>query len=274
MRVALTATPSVARFAPIAFRGKAVEAFALARKLGFDGVELHLRSVDDVDRTEIKRLVNETGLGVPTLGTGMAAGEDGLTLSDPDPMVRRAAVERVRGHIELAAELGSMVTIGIMSGKLGHNPDERPARRAGAIESLLEVCEVAREAGVTILLEPLNRYECDWISTLSDGIAVTNELGCPNLKLLADTFHENIEEADICKSIREAAPYLGHVHLVDTNRQAVGHGHLEVRAVLDTFKDTGYNGWYSFEVLPIPDAETALADGLMTLKSLGGLQWT
>lgn len=268
MKIALTATPSVARFAPIVVRGDTADAFALASDLGYDGVELHLRYATDVDRTAVRELSRHYGLDIPTLGTGMAAGEDGLTFSDPDIEIRRKAVERVKGHIDLAAEVGSAVTIGILSGKVGSDTEKRRINRAAALECLAQVCAMAQSAGVIILLEPLNRYECDYICTLEDGLGVITELDAPNLRLLADTFHENIEEADIAASLRAVAGYLGHVHLVDSNRQAPGHGHLDVRSVLSTLKEIGYEGYLSFEVLPLPDCRQALEDGLRLVKSI------
>ncbi len=244
MKIALTATPSVARFAPIVVRGEISEAFALASELEYDGVELHLRHASDVDRVIVKRLATNYGLGVPTLGTGMAAGEDGLTFVDSDPEVRRRAVERVKEHVDLAAELDSAVTIGVVSGRIGTDPEKGQALRAAGNACLDEVCRSAESVGVTILLEPLNRYECDHISTVEQGLAVIEEIGAPNLKLLADTFHENIEETDIPASLRRAGEILGHVHLVDSNREVPGHGHLDVRGVLRELVEMNYGAMY------------------------------
>ena len=119
----------------------------------------------------VKRLMSEYGLVVPTLGTGMAASDDGLVFSHPDVSVRALAVKRVRGHIAFASETGAAITIGVMSGKLAtRDPEERRRRRMQALACLAEVCRMARRAGVTVLLEPLNRYECDYINTLADGV--------------------------------------------------------------------------------------------------------
>jgi len=177
-------------------------------------------------------------------------------------------VERVRGHVEFAAAVRSAVTIGSLSGKLGPGSvAERHQRRAQALECLAEVCDVARRAGVTVLLEPLNRYECDYINSLADFVSIAVEIGAPNLKLLADTFHMNIEEADMMASLKAAKSFLGHVHLADTNRQAPGHGHLDIAAVLTTLDEIGYQGYLSFEVFPVPDARTAIRDGIAAVRA-------
>lgn len=271
LRIAVTATPSQAGLAPILLRGDLAAAFRRASEWGCQGVELHLRRAEDVDVKTVKRLAAEYGLEVPTLGTGMAATKDGLTFADASPEIRALTLERLRGHIDLAGELGSAVTIGSISGKLGScRGEERRDRRAQALECLAEVCGLAGRAGVTVLLEPLNRYESDYINTLADGMEVAAEIGAPNLKLLADTFHMNIEEADLAGSLRAAGPSIGHVHLADTNRQAPGHGHLDVAGVLRALADTGYQGYLSFEIVPLPDACRAIRDGIDAIRAATG----
>jgi sugar phosphate isomerase/epimerase len=191
-----------------------------------------------------------------------------LSFSDPDARVRAQTVERVRGHIEIAGEVGSAVTIGTLSGKLGNSADmERHSRRAQALECLAKVCEIAEGAGVTILLEPLNRYECDYINTLSDALKIVDELGARNLRLLADTFHMNIEETDLSAGLRAARLHLGHVHLADSNRQAPGHGHLNLGRILETLAGIEYRGYLSFEIFPLPDARRAIRDAIGTVQA-------
>jgi len=268
MKTALTVTPSEARFAPILLRGEIADAFVLAAELDYDGVELHLRQLSDIDRAATCKLVADYGMGVPTLGTGMAAGEDGLTFADPDPEIRRRAVERVSEHIDLAADLDSAVTIGSLSGQLGSDMQQRPVRRAAALACLEKCCQIAAAVGVTILLEPINRYECDYMNTVEDALGVIKQIGAPNLKLLADTFHMNIEEADIAASLRRAGPNLGHVHLADSNRQAPSHGHLDVRGVLQALGDINYQEYLSFEVLPLPNPRQAAEDAIRTVRNI------
>jgi sugar phosphate isomerase/epimerase len=261
-RIAITAAPGQPRPAPLLLFGDIADAFRQAADFGCQGVEIHMRQAEDVDVKLVKRLIAGYGLAVPTLGTGMAAG-DGLSLSHADAGVRARTVERVRGHIDFAAEVGSAVTIGSLSGRLGAcEGDPRRDQRSRALESLAEVCGLARRAGVTVLLEPLNRYECDYLNTLADGMQAAAEIGAPNLKLLADTFHMNIEEADIRASLKAAGSLVAHVHLADTNRQAPGHGHLDVAAVLKTLDEIGYQGYLSFEVLPLPTPAQAIRDGI------------
>lgn len=263
-KVALTATPSQLQYAPILWKGDIAAAFRAAAESGCDGVELHLRQAEDVDLFEIKKLMREHHQEVPTLGTGMATGVDGLTFSDPKQDVRHEAVKRVWGHLRLASEIDSAVTIGLIAGKLGAG--QRQARRQEALDCLATICLEGERLGVKVLLEPLNRYESDYINTISQALAIVEEIQSPNLRLLADTFHMNIEEADLEKALESAAARLGHIHLSDSNRQAPGNGHLDVGGILQTITKMSYKGYLSLEIFPIPDPESALHNAIQTIQ--------
>ena len=266
-KIALTATPHQHHGVPLLLCGDLPGAFRHAAEEGCQAVEIHLGRADELDANALKQLIADSGLSVPTLGTGLAA-SDGLSFASPHRVVRARTVERVNGHTELAAEIGSAVTIGILSGKLGQcNAEEFLRRRSLALDCLDQVCEFARRRGVVILLEPLNRYECDYINTLADGMRVIEEIGAPNLRLLADTFHMNIEEIDLRASLIAAGSHIAHVHLADTNRQVPGHGHMDLAGILDALSTIHYEDYLSLEVLPLPDAETAIRDAIRVLRT-------
>jgi len=268
MKLVTTATPNEVDLAPILLRGPISESFARASRYGFDGIEVHLRDPHDVDWEEMVELSRRYSLPVTTLGTGMAAGMDGLTFTDPEAGVRIRAVERVKEHIRLAARLGSAVTIGVLNGRLGSNLEQAAQNREHHLACLKECCHAAADAGVSLLLEPLNRYECDWLNTTADALSIIAQLGFANLKYLADTFHMNIEEVNIAASMRRAGSVLGYIHLVDSNRCGPGQGHLPFGEVLNALIDVGYDGYLSLECLPKPDAESAIKNSLRYIKEL------
>jgi sugar phosphate isomerase/epimerase len=96
------------------------------------------------------------------------------------------------------------------------------------------------------------------------------QIGSPNLNILADTFHMNIEEVDIAASLRGAGSKLGLIHLADSNRQAPGYGHLDFRGVIKALQDIHYQGYLSFEVLPIPNSQKAAEQGIRYVKEISG----
>ncbi len=192
-------------FAPIIFRGSMAAAFGLAAELGYDGVEIHIQKPGDVKLKEIKDLCRKYNQAVPTIGTGLATVIEGLSFSDPDPAVRQAAVKRIGEHIELAAEIGSGVTIGFFYGSIGSEAAQAEVRRLAAEDCLRRCAENAERAAVDLFLEPLNRYESDQLNNLAQTVAVIERVGSARVRVLADTFHLNIEESDITAALRRAA---------------------------------------------------------------------
>ena len=134
-------------------------------------------------------------------------------------------------------------------------------------EELDQLGPRAHALDVPLLYEPLNRYETNLFNTVDDALAFLPTLRTRNVRLLLDLFHMNIEEADMASAIRRAGPMIGHVHFADTNRRAVGMGHLDVGPVAEALRAAGYDGWVSAEVRPLPDAAAAMD---ATLRSFRG----
>jgi sugar phosphate isomerase/epimerase len=131
-------------------------------------------------------------------------------------------------------------------------PFEEPPRtpdedRAVLVEGLAAVGAFAAEAGVVVLLEALNRYEDHMVNTLADAAAIARTVGSPGVRVLGDTYHMNIEEADPCAALREAADVLGAVHLSDSNRFEPGAGHVPFADILGTLRDMSFDGVLSVE---------------------------
>jgi len=118
---------------------------------------------------------------------------------------------------------------------------------------------------VRLTLEPVNRYESNFINTLQEGAEFIDRIGVSNIGLLADTFHMNIEEVSIYESIRQSKNYITHVHFADSNRWAPGYGHLDFQKIVETLKEINYQGYISAEILPLPDQDSAAE---MTIKTL------
>jgi len=133
---------------------------------------------------------------------------------------------------------------------------------------LRKCTEFAKKYNIGLTLEPVNRYESNFINTLNEGIEFIKRADASNLGLLADTFHMNIEEVSIYDSIIQAKDYLTHVHFADSNRWAPGCGHLDFTKIVHTLKKIGYQGYVSAEILPLPDPDTAARITAETLNKL------
>lgn len=268
MKFSISVTPYVTCRGPIVLCGNLDESFALAAEFGYDGVEIHLRDAHDIDWKKLLNLTKNYKLTVSALGTGMAAREDGLTFTDPNEDVRRQAVKRIKEHIKLAAQLGSLVIIGSLSGYLEKDPEERKRRLNYVLSCLGECSRTGIDYGVTLCLEPLNRYECDYINTLAEALEMIGKIGMSNILLLADTFHMNIEEVNIASALREAGKTLGYVHLADSNRRRPGKGHLDIANVLKILQEMEYHGFVGLEVLPLPDAYAVTRESISYIKKI------
>jgi len=248
--------PDVA-YGPLALlSGTFEEKAAKAAKLGYDGIELMVRDPARLDWPAVKSTLEGAGLEVPQIVTGELFGADGLCLVTADEDLRRRAEARTRSVIELAAYLDTMVNIGRLRGQLKFLSDVSDPW-AIAVERLRGVIVYAAEKGVKITMEPINRYETDFILSAADGVHLVEDLNCDNFGLMLDFFHMNIEDVSIEEGLRQAGDRLWHVHIADSNRRYPGCGHLNFGSIFAALKDIDYQGYISAEMLPIPDPDTA-----------------
>jgi len=252
---------------PFVFHEPLEQGFAIARETGFDGVELFLPGPEAFPIREIQSLSQLHGLGIAAVGTGAGMVKHGLSLTEPSPEKRAAALDFVRAMITFGGQLGAPVILGSMQGKSGDSNS-----RDQALEWLADALRIAgREAaayGVPFLYEPLNRYETNLINRLGDAISFIQSHALENIALLADLFHMNIEETDIAAALRDAAGHIGHVHYADSNRRAMGFGHTDPKPVIAALTDIGFAGHLSAEIFPIPDALTAARQTIQSIHSV------
>jgi sugar phosphate isomerase/epimerase len=237
-----------------------------AADLGYDGIELMVRDPAGLDWPSVKTTLEDAGLKVPQVVTGELFGADGLCLVTADENLRRRAEERTRSVIDLAAYLGAMVNIGRLRGQLKFLGDV-PDPWATAVEHLRGVITYAAEQKVKITMEPINRYETDFIFSAADGKRLVQDLDFDNFGLMLDLFHMNIEDVSIEEGLRLAGDRLWHVHIADSNRRYPGSGHLNFEVIFATLNDMGYDGYISAELLPLPDADTAARETAAFLKA-------
>jgi sugar phosphate isomerase/epimerase len=237
-----------------------------AKDLGYDAIELFPPSAEGVDAAALEKSLKENGLKLAAMGTGACAVIRKLTLTSPDAEVRRQGREFVNSVIDLAGRFGAPAILGSLQGRWG-GPVDKPTALGHLRTALDEFGERAKKAGTTFLLEPLNRYEGNVVNTIGEAADLVRTLSTRNVTILADLFHMNIEEQDVCGALRGGAALISHVQLADSNRRPAGHGHTDFRAVAATLQATGYKGYLSAEALPWPDPDSAARlamDGIRT----------
>jgi sugar phosphate isomerase/epimerase len=263
--ITISLLPNLPR-APFVLGPDLEPALAQAAEMGYGAVELFAPDVEAIDVAQIQQGCQRHGLRVSTLGTGGGWVTKQWSLLDPDPQIRAHARQYIREVIQRAAQCDATAIIGSMQGRCGGRP--RTECLDLLREQLNELAMVAAELGRPLFYEPLNRYETDVFNSIVETADFLNE-GLPaNLKILADLFHMNIEEQDLAEAIRRAGSRIGHVHFVDSNRQAPGLGHTDFAPIWTALHSIHYAGYLAIEALPLPDPATAAKTALATFRRL------
>lgn len=267
MKLSVVLSTQQTQFQAASFSGSLAQNIADIAAMGYDGVELAIRDPMLVDVDALEALTREHGLRVPAIGTGQAWNEEKLSFTDPDESVRRAAVERIKSHIPLAARFNAVIIIGLVRGIIKPGITHEQGM-AWVCEALQECSTAAKPFGVRLALEPINRYETTLVNSVAQGMALIDQVGADNFGLLLDTFHMNIEEPDILQSISTCGDRIFHFHVADSNRWYPGAGHLDFSGILSRLQSTGYDGFVSGEFMPLPDPLTAARENFARLRAI------
>jgi 5-keto-L-gluconate epimerase len=259
MRIALSVqTPEVERVLPLALlSGSFEEKCQRAAEYGANGIELITTDPESLDFSKISAALKQNHLLPAAIASGGMASTKGLTLLNPDPAIAEAAYRKLESLIMCAGALGSpVVTIGSFRGRLNV---ENGMSQAQFAELLHRAGDYAKMNATRVALEPLNRYETDFIFNSHQGLDFLQLVDHPSVGLLIDTFHANIEESSRTKPFLDAleAEKLFHVHIADNNRLPPGSGLIEFDEIFRFLDQNGYEGFISAELLPKPDPDTA-----------------
>jgi D-psicose/D-tagatose/L-ribulose 3-epimerase len=215
------------------------------KKMGFDGIEVPIFDYDVKKYEKFGKRLDDLGLG-RTAVTCRGAADNPI---DPDPKVRALAVANACRTIDCCQALGVTVmagpyhsAMGVFSGK-GPTTDEWKR----SIDCMRQMAEHAAKAKVMLAIEYLNRFEIYLLNTAADTARYVREVEHPNLRMMYDTFHANIEEKSIADAIRVCRNETVHIHISENDRGVPGTGHVDWNATFDTLKETGYDGWLTIE---------------------------
>lgn len=217
----------------------------LIKESGFDGIEVPLFRAAEFPAADIRRATDANGLEC----TACTVLLDGLNLISEDKQVRDKTRLHLGEAIRAAAEAGVKVFAGPFYSPVGHLPGRRRTADewTWAVEGFQQLGPVLAENDVTLAIEPLNRFETYFLNTAADAKALCDEVDHPNVGVLFDTFHANIEEKDISAGYRTVSKHLKHVHTCENDRGIPGSGHVEWPAVFQALRDMDYDGWLTIE---------------------------
>lgn len=252
--------------------GTLAERAALAAKIGFDGLELGGGDLFAPPAEEILASLKGTGLAV----SAVSADQKHL---DPDPAVRRAALEENKRRLEKAQALGAagLVVVPVFgktpkfsryeSGGRPHLNEDRLL-----VATLKQLAPVAQQCDVKIIMEPLTRLETYYLNLQGHALDIVEQVGSPAVGILTDFYHMQMDEQDLVAALRECAHRTYYVHVADGAARTVpGTLPFDYRPGFAVLKEKGYRGWITIEARPtgIDDLAAALAKSLNYLKQ----QW-
>lgn len=232
---------------------------------GYDGVELALKDASDVDPAQLGSWLTSAGIEVSVISTGQVFAVSGLYFTHPEAAAREKVVAVFKDLTDLAADYSQMINVGRVRGFVAEGQSREEAEGL-FVETAQRICDYAASKGVTVIIEPVNRYEINLVNNLDQGAELLAKVGKENLGLMPDVFHMNIEDASISGSLIKHADLVKYIHLADSNRLAPGQGHLDFDDVFTGLEKAAFDGWASVEIFPEPDADTAAKQAVEYLK--------
>jgi sugar phosphate isomerase/epimerase len=238
-----------------------------AERFGFEGVEVWGRELSE-RAEDIKSSLGTARIGISTVCAGYPG-----DLLGPDRKARETAIQGIKDLLRICADLGGVGVITVPTFRGPKIPDLYPWRpdvREVEKQILIEECRVlgdyAEDVDCYVILEPINRYETHFMNTLSLAVELCRAIDREKVKMMADFFHMNIEEADISASLEEASEYLVHIHLADSNRMVPGRGHTDFEGPFKTLKRINYRNFMAFECRVPGDPFATLPNAVKYLR--------
>jgi D-psicose/D-tagatose/L-ribulose 3-epimerase len=265
------------------FSNRTLELIDRAKAIGFDLLEICIENPDTIDVSAIRAKAAEANIGVTICG----AFGPSRNLSAEDDAVRSAGLDYLKRCVDFANGLGSPFVSGPMYCAVGAtqllDKEAREKQWDRAVGSLRVAAAYAKDRGIQLAIEPLNRFETDLINTVDQGLRLVDDIGAPNVGLLLDTFHMNIEEKDIPDAIGRAAGRIVEFHASSNDRGTPGEDHLPWPRIAAALKGADYRGPIVIEAFtpeireiakavsiwrPLARSQDALAtDGLKNLRA-------
>jgi D-psicose/D-tagatose/L-ribulose 3-epimerase len=224
------------------FTTESAKLFPKFKKWGFETVEIPVEALEHIDPAKVKAAADKNGLVIGSVCACMGPGRDFRGSAED----QRTASEYVKGLIDQAVVLGCPSVIGPIYSVVGligpHDDAEKKQQFDLVVKNLQPLAQYAESKGVRLCIEPLNRFETDFLNTCEQGLKLVKAVGSKAVKLHLDTFHMNIEEKDQAEAILKAGKHLGHFHACGSDRGTPGGDHINWKGIVGALKQIGYNG--------------------------------
>ncbi len=251
-----------------------------SKRLGLDFIEIPLMCLETLDAPVVRDRLQSVGLDAVT-STVLLGDTD---ISSDDPAVRAKGVEYLKACVRATHVIGATSFSGVIYAQhvkpAPRRPTDQTWRRSA--ECLREVADLAGEFGVTLGLEPVNRYESDLVNTCEQAKRLKEMIGRDNVRIHLDTYHMNIEEKSFYEATKLAGEDLIHYHLCENDRGIPGTGLVDWDGIFRALGEMKYNGYAALESFVdctdnmntwvwrqlAPDGDTLVREGLAFVRRL------
>lgn len=224
------------------FTNSSTRLFRQFKRWGFDAVELPIEDPSHIDPKHVRAQLDRQGLTCCSVCACMGPDRDLRGTRKQ----QRTAFTYLAALLDQAVVLGAPSIIGPVYSAVGRadavEPRESTKQWRTVAGHLKKLCELAEDRGLQICLEPLNRFETDFINTCDQALRMVRMVRSPVLKVHLDTFHTNIEEKHTADAIRKAGRHLAHLHACGSDRGTPGRDHTDWKAIARALKAIRYKG--------------------------------
>ena len=226
------------------------------KEAGFKSVEISLLGQTPESAKEISNLASDLNISL-TCTTGLSKEED---ISSNDSNIRKNGEEALKRAINMTSIMNSDLLTGVVhsawgiSNTLGKDKEDKFTNSSTSIK---KISSLLTEQNIRLGIEPLNRYETDFINTVDEGLKLCELIDHPNVGLLLDVYHMNIEEKNICQSIEKAKDKLFHLQVAENDRGIPGTGSINWLEIFNTLKKINYNKNVSLEMFIQANVDTS-----------------
>ncbi len=223
------------------FTTQSTKLFPKFKKWGFETVEIPIEDPSHIDPARVKRELDKNGLACGSVCACLGPDRD----LRGTPKQQKTAMAYMKRVIDQMVVLDCPAMIGPVYSSVGRAdavpPTEYKKQWKTVVKNLKEICKYAESKGRVICMEPLNRFETDFINTCDQALKMLAAVNSPALKLHLDTFHMNIEEKNQPAAIRKAGKRLGHFHACGSDRGTPGGDHIDWPGIAKALKDVKYD---------------------------------
>lgn len=253
--------------APITLRGDIEYLAKTASEIGYDAIELQLCNPDRYNWTHLADTARQMGLAFCAIATGREYVENRLSLISDDAGVRRAAIDRLKEHVDMGAALGCMVIVGTMREHI-RDFSQYDLYEGYLTEAVLALADYAAEKGVQLVIENILSFTSNYLNTMKQVMDYVLKIGRKNVGVHLDTYSMLMEDNNIGRSISYCASKLDYVHFSDSARLYPGGGNVDFKTHMKCLLDVGYQGYVATECIPWPTQFLCAQRGLRYIHAL------